>query len=521
MQERNEQTRNTLLPAHAVFAACAHAQDLMCPVAYGYRDATGNAQLLRQVLWHRFRSRGDQDPVEGRGFCQAVPAVPTQNPHVVHLQTLQGLTGAGCQNRRQLQAGDLGYEAAQERCRVAGARADFQHAMVCAEFQCVQHDGNHRGLTDGLTLANGKRPVFVRVCALLFGHKEMSWHARKGAHHCRRIPGVCKAPREKRALLVEKLRPFHAEAKCVTTAPSATGQLSVRRHQGRAARGSAQVFRVLLAVAIVLGAAAPARAATGCPPEMARVGAYCIDRWEAALVDRATSAPLSPYYPPNAKNLARVHAVWQVERLLLGSDDARRMPLPAVPAVQRSGAITFMAVSRPGVVPSGYLNFYEARRACENAGKRLCTEEEWTHACRGSAAKKHGYAANYQAGRCNVFRPLHPAVVLHGQASLGHTDPRLNLVVEENLGPLLRPTGSMPRCVTVWGDDAVSDMVGNLDEWVADPSGVFLGGFYARSTTQGCEAKVASHSPAYYDYSLGTRCCRDAAVTPGPTAPAP
>ena len=40
---------------------------------------------------------------------------------------------------------------------------------------------------------------------------------------------------------------------------------------------------------------------------------------------------------------------------------------------------------------------------------------------------------------------------------------------------------------------------------------VFVGGFYSRSTTNGCEARVDSHAAAYYDYSLGTRCCMDAA----------
>jgi hypothetical protein len=53
-------------------------------------------------------------------------------------------------------------------------------------------------------------------------------------------------------------------------------------------------------------------------------------------------------------------------------------------------------------------------------------------------------------------------------------------------------------------------MVGNLDEWVeGETRPVFVGGFYARSTTKGCEARVDSHAPAYYDYSLGTRCCLD------------
>jgi hypothetical protein len=51
-------------------------------------------------------------------------------------------------------------------------------------------------------------------------------------------------------------------------------------------------------------------------------------------------------------------------------------------------------------------------------------------------------------------------------------------------------------------------MVGNLDEWVDDPDGAFLGGFYARGTAEGCDARVGVHAPEYFDYSLGVRCCR-------------
>jgi len=39
--------------------------------------------------------------------------------------------------------------------------------------------------------------------------------------------------------------------------------------------------------------------------------------------------------------------------------------------------------------------------------------------------------------------------------------------------------------------------------------GMFLGGFYARSTTKGCDAQISSHAPSYFDYSTGTRCCAD------------
>jgi hypothetical protein len=55
-------------------------------------------------------------------------------------------------------------------------------------------------------------------------------------------------------------------------------------------------------------------------------------------------------------------------------------------------------------------------------------------------------------------------------------------------------------------------MVGNLDEWVEAERPGFRGGFYARATTKGCEAEVKSHALSYYDYSTGTRCCKDSGV---------
>ncbi|MEB2324127.1 MAG: SUMF1/EgtB/PvdO family nonheme iron enzyme [Sorangiineae bacterium] len=256
---------------------------------------------------------------------------------------------------------------------------------------------------------------------------------------------------------------------------------------------------------------APRARPRGCPPEMARVGEYCIDRWEASMVDRRTGNPLSPYYPPARVLLRRVRAVWETERLAEGSPGARALPLPDISTWQRTHAFEPKAVSRPGVVPQGYLSYHLAKRACENAGKRLCTEDEWVTACKGRRGTAQPYGPAFERARCNVFRRIHPAAVLHDDASVGHTDPRLNLVVEDGQWPLLALTGATTGCVSQWGADGVYDMVGNLDEWIADEHGVFVGGFYARSTTKGCEARVASHAPAYYDYSLGTRCCADAA----------
>jgi sulfatase modifying factor 1 len=290
----------------------------------------------------------------------------------------------------------------------------------------------------------------------------------------------------------------------------------------------------VLASALAASLSAPPRAeaqpglgrtSRRCPEEMALVRGVCIDRWEASFVDMATGQPLSPYYSPVRSEMEAAYEYWLLERTNVGDDAARQVPLPEPSAWQRGHTFNPRAVSRPGAIPQGYLSYYTAKRACTNAGKRLCTEHEWLTACEGERALKFPYGEHYRAFACNVFRPYHPGFALHQNSSTGHRDPRLNLVVEGEDQPLLRPTGDTPACKSNWGGDAVFDMVGNLDEWVeGEKRPVFVGGFYSRSTNKGCEARVDSHAAAYYDYSLGTRCCADpaplAAPPPKPT-PAP
>jgi formylglycine-generating enzyme len=245
-----------------------------------------------------------------------------------------------------------------------------------------------------------------------------------------------------------------------------------------------------------------------CPPEMVDIrGQFCIDRFEASLVDTRFGRPLSPYYHPVRGQLSRCYTSWQKRRLESGTPEARLIPVPPPPEWQLAEEFQPSARSQPGLVPSGYLNGRVAEQACRNAGKRLCRSEEWTLACRGSRNRKFPYGDTFRPGACNIGRQSHPARVLHGDASIHHLDPRLNLVKEGD-EPLLRKTGATPGCASDWGEDAVFDMVGNLDEWIEDPDGTFAGGFYARATEDGCEARITSHESAYLDYSLGTRCCK-------------
>jgi formylglycine-generating enzyme required for sulfatase activity len=82
-------------------------------------------------------------------------------------------------------------------------------------------------------------------------------------------------------------------------------------------------------------------------------------------------------------------------------------------------------------------------------------------------------------------------------------DPR-NTTLEGTLAK----TGAFPGCVNDYG---LYDMVGNLDEWTADPNGTFQGGFWLDTSLHGsgCAYRTIAHPFDYHDYSTGFRCCAD------------
>ncbi|HEY4183380.1 MAG TPA: SUMF1/EgtB/PvdO family nonheme iron enzyme [Kofleriaceae bacterium] len=200
----------------------------------------------------------------------------------------------------------------------------------------------------------------------------------------------------------------------------------------------------------------------GCPAGMARVDAFCVDRYEASIAGH------SPYHP------------------------------------QPVGR----AVSKRGAVPQGNISQVEATAACVAAGKRLCTDDEWLRACRGPASTTYPYGATRQPGVCNDARSVHPAVELYGTSDAwiySHLDsPCLG---QEANGLAL--TGSHAGCVTAEG---AFDMMGNLHEWTADPAGTFRGGFYVdtKLNGDGCLYATTAHAASYGDYSTGFRCCANA-----------
>jgi hypothetical protein len=234
-----------------------------------------------------------------------------------------------------------------------------------------------------------------------------------------------------------------------------------------------------------------------CPEEMAAAGRFCIDRFEGHLLHRELDGSLK-LHPP-------------YERPLDGE---------------------FVACAKAGVKPQGYISRTEAARACENAGKRLCSVTEWFSACRGATPTTYPYGSSFEKGRCNVGK-AHLLSILFGKDPKGwRYDEHFNAPELDQRPGFLANTGEYSGCVGSYG---VFDMVGNLHEWVSDRvdltlaekvpltdgirrrlrsntgKGIFMGGFFSTTDQhgQGCNFVTAAHEPAYHDYSTGFRCCRD------------
>ncbi len=93
-------------------------------------------------------------------------------------------------------------------------------------------------------------------------------------------------------------------------------------------------------------------------------------------------------------------------------------------------------MSLPGITPSAYITWFQAQVACKNSRKRLPSNAEWQAAVVGTPDA--GF--DDHVTDCNT-----------------------------NVGPLavffVTGTGSRNSCVS---SDGAFDMMGNLDEWVAD-----------------------------------------------------
>lgn len=167
-----------------------------------------------------------------------------------------------------------------------------------------------------------------------------------------------------------------------------------------------------------------------------------------------------------------------------------------------------------GVLPATMVTFEQARSACEEEDKRLCSETEWQFACEGREGFAFPYGNTRDAEACNVARTsetVRPDQLWEARdvsAVVARVDRRV-------------PSGSLARCTSAFG---VRDLVGNLEEWGTGASGIasaLLGGDAVTAEPM-CGLVRKTRQTAFRTPHTGFRCCRDPLVrTPARPGPAP
>ena len=239
---------------------------------------------------------------------------------------------------------------------------------------------------------------------------------------------------------------------------------TTHRSKGELMRMTSRWITLPAALALLASTAVASGPLKKCPVDALVAGTVCMDKYEA-----------SAWYVPgptttNKSLVAKIQAGKATTAdlaaggaIFLGASSPNYAPCTA----GGQNCDTIFAVSLPGVTPSGYATWFEAEEACANAGKRLPSNAEWQVAAMGTP----------DPGPDN-----------------GTTDCNTNGVAAVS-------TGSRSACVSRRG---AYDMVGNLQEWVAD--------WVPRS--QGCGSWTVGASP-----TGDLQCMVEAAFSGEPGAP--
>lgn len=129
-----------------------------------------------------------------------------------------------------------------------------------------------------------------------------------------------------------------------------------------------------------------------------------------------------------------------------------------------------------GVMPKTAVSWVEAKMICTDAGKRLCTKEEWVTACQGESRSVYPYGNQYNAQKCPTE------------------------------GKKTWVSGSFQKC----NQNGISDMLGNSWEWVETRDGdyrLMMGGSYKLGSEAHCGLK-AEGTVATRSNETGFRCCK-------------
>ena len=156
------------------------------------------------------------------------------------------------------------------------------------------------------------------------------------------------------------------------------------------------------------------------------------------------------------------------------------------------------ALAYAGAQPAT-LSWYDARAACQAAGKRLCSQAEWLLACQGAIAVDDDQDGqlhdDYGEGRAYPYGSHYQRGICHDKG--GRTKGGA------------RPAGSASACRSPEG---IYDLSGNLQEWAGqdEDRAVLLGGSWYAGERASCSQGYARFGPGLANSGTGFRCCADA-----------
>jgi formylglycine-generating enzyme required for sulfatase activity len=241
-----------------------------------------------------------------------------------------------------------------------------------------------------------------------------------------------------------------------------------------------------------------------CKPDAVKTGSVCMDKYEASVWSIPAANPMGKSNNGLIKKVQ--NGVVTLAQLTAGGATQISPSSSCAPAFPgtfpANGQWTqpLYAVSIAGVHPTACVTWFQAQQACFNARKRLPSNGEWQGAAAGTP---------------------------EGAGDNGSTDCNAGLVFDAV------NTGSRSGCISNYG---AFDMVGNVDEWVADwvpqstacsswsgsadaqclagaatsgePGALLRGGNFDSSTAAGPFSVFGRVSPSFSDYAFGFRCAR-------------
>ncbi len=173
--------------------------------------------------------------------------------------------------------------------------------------------------------------------------------------------------------------------------------------------------------------------------------------------------------------------------------------------------------NKEGERPHVMNNFPQAQRLCADAGKRVCTEREWTMSCEGPDMKPYPYGYDRDPTICQGDQGgVEPAAEGKDKKGIAFykfasKDKAVALPEIERLWQG-KPSGSQPKCVSDYG---VHDMPGNADELAASEEtyakydNVTTGGPWRFGVRNQCRPKIYTHNEGFAYYYLSFRCCAE------------